>query len=64
MYFYISGTEGGQPGFTVMHQANTGIIDALRYAADKSRLWEFSHTSDHELKAKSVQVWGKSAHST
>ena len=56
MYIYISGTEDVPLGFTVMYQPNTGIIDASRYAADKSRLWEFSHTSDNELKAKSLQV--------
>lgn len=63
LYFFVSGTEKGPSGFTVMHQPSTGI-DASHYAADASRLWEFSHALDHGLKAKSLQVWGRGAHST
>lgn len=59
LYFFVSGTENGQSGFTILEQPSTGIIDALRYTADKSRLWEFSHTPGYELKAKSQEVWDR-----
>ena len=63
MYYFINGTDDKASGFTVMQKPDTGIIDASRYAADKSRLWDFAHTSDHELKAHPLQVWYRSSHS-